>query len=1224
MAVNNTNPTDKYKRIQGASLSVGSKKYPIFKGINTIGRNKVAIVNIKHLNVSQNQAIITIVDDNQHFISDLNSSNGTYLCKSKLIPFRLYEIIDNSEIQFGDVCSLYKKITGNSVIHINHSEERNELTQNVTQNFYVTDTQLINEVVVDDIHNEPTQVVITSNNSTRNASDTTFDTQFHDAPTQIIDLNVNRNEAVSANTQFHEQPTQIINSNEYKNNDDIQVCEQLPQIAEENENISDTIISQQSTQEMPTEEIQNNDKQTENDGNPVGANESVKVSNRNAIHDSQIPSTSAAQQHLPDDSFNTPSKPGCYDRTIDETYQEELSNESIDLLQNDVSIDNQSEVNGDSTDCSTSSDIVKKRIKPVPKLPCTQLTADSEMSSQDVGCRKKPCRPIDSDSDTDIDEPVCSKKEEPSDENPKANLDVNDLGSDTDCDDLDCIPATQDAFAKALDYQPIKSQNSNHSSSGSFKLGLTELICSQNSEEVKESQNASKEGNNSCPEKSQESDNSKKFTFKKKSHVLNGSLNTALGINKSDSPNKSNLHEESIVEPTQEMLEDFKNICAESTQIIPKNTDDKKLPSQEHNINEDDDDDIINPTQKSEEKTEETQIDALFLEPTQRVDNDDIFIAPTQIIENNAQNVADNDEKETQEIKFEFLKPASKEDSQSTQPVRDDDIFLAPTQVLREDKTQNFGKSQSTNDENIYIAPTQVLDQNETQNDDLPMTQDNLYIQPTQKITTEEIIVESKNNIEEKETEELPISSKVEEKTEAKTTRLETRRKLDKIEEANAISSSDSSKAPQEDTQLEMPFGSQIEIVLTDVSGRPRNPLLSELNKEKQEERSETLSQIEAFVQMPLPKPNLKRATKKASAVERKSKKTELKESSATTNTIRRSRRNQSTNNEADEETATAGEAKRTRLEIKTESICSNDSSKPAQGRRTKKPSSSSKVEKVLDTKTRKNLKRKGDNDRNDEVCSENISNSSENDFETPQFSPAKRSRLRNKTKNEDGVRERSTSSRSDDSISKNPSFTSERSKRNIKPKVVFTMLDNPQLESYIKHLGGSIVDSVSAATVLVTGSVKRSQKLLSAIGQGKPICGPDWIHSSKANRNFLDPWDCILVDKEAEEKWDFSLKESLRRAVNKPLLSNYSFKLMVATAADVLKGAIEASGGKVVSKIPEQSLLDNFYIISTSDQKAKYQRLRKSHPDIKILEPEAVFDGVLRQEFRASKHLIK
>ncbi|CAH0551523.1 unnamed protein product [Brassicogethes aeneus] len=212
----------------------------------------------------------------------------------------------------------------------------------------------------------------------------------------------------------------------------------------------------------------------------------------------------------------------------------------------------------------------------------------------------------------------------------------------------------------------------------------------------------------------------------------------------------------------------------------------------------------------------------------------------------------------------------------------------------------------------------------------------------------------------------------------------------------------------------------------------------------------------------------------------------------------------------------------------------------------------------------------------------------------------------------------KSRSSRSNSVLS-----TPERAKRKLKPKVVFTMMESPELEAIIRMLGGSVVDTVDSSTVLITGSVKRSQKLLTAIGQGKPICSPLWIQESKKKGEFLDPWNFILEDQEAEAKWDFKLKESITRGLNNKMLTNHVFQLIVSNAQDVLKGAIEACGGKCVSRAPAKSQA-NFIVISIPENKSKYTTILKKNPDILVLEPESIFDGVLRQELRFNKHVLK
>lgn len=209
------------------------------------------------------------------------------------------------------------------------------------------------------------------------------------------------------------------------------------------------------------------------------------------------------------------------------------------------------------------------------------------------------------------------------------------------------------------------------------------------------------------------------------------------------------------------------------------------------------------------------------------------------------------------------------------------------------------------------------------------------------------------------------------------------------------------------------------------------------------------------------------------------------------------------------------------------------------------------------------------------------------------------------------------------------------------------------------------MVDSVNAATVLVTETLKRTQKLLMAVGQGKPICSPEWIHMSKKAGEFLgkiiyyiicdcvdymciliyifttDPWDYILIDNDAENKWNFSLQESLARSQRKKLLENHNIVLAVNNATDVLKGilgifnlitlatinffagAIEACGGKCFTKAPSKNITGEFIVVSAPNDKSKYSKYLKQNPQPMIVVPEAIFDGVLRQELHFADHLI-
>lgn len=54
---------------------------------------------------------MVLVDENQHFLVDMNSSNGTFLGNTKLVPFMLYELKNDEDIKFADVQAKYLKVS---------------------------------------------------------------------------------------------------------------------------------------------------------------------------------------------------------------------------------------------------------------------------------------------------------------------------------------------------------------------------------------------------------------------------------------------------------------------------------------------------------------------------------------------------------------------------------------------------------------------------------------------------------------------------------------------------------------------------------------------------------------------------------------------------------------------------------------------------------------------------------------------------------------------------------------------------------------------------------------------------------------------------------------------------------------------------------------------------------------------------------------------------------
>ena len=109
-----------------------------------------------------------------------------------------------------------------------------------------------------------------------------------------------------------------------------------------------------------------------------------------------------------------------------------------------------------------------------------------------------------------------------------------------------------------------------------------------------------------------------------------------------------------------------------------------------------------------------------------------------------------------------------------------------------------------------------------------------------------------------------------------------------------------------------------------------------------------------------------------------------------------------------------------------------------------------------------------------------------------------------------------------------------------MKPVIMFTGYQNQTDLKLVKDLGGTVTEKVANCTVLVAEELRRTTKLLCALGRGIPIVSPHWLKQSKITKTFLDPWTYILSDIDAERKWNFILKSSLKKASNNRLLDGY------------------------------------------------------------------------------------
>lgn len=75
----------------------------------------------------------------------------------------------------------------------------------------------------------------------------------------------------------------------------------------------------------------------------------------------------------------------------------------------------------------------------------------------------------------------------------------------------------------------------------------------------------------------------------------------------------------------------------------------------------------------------------------------------------------------------------------------------------------------------------------------------------------------------------------------------------------------------------------------------------------------------------------------------------------------------------------------------------------------------------------------------------------------------------------------------------------------------------------------------------------------------------------------------------------------------------------------DKILAAIGSCGGKCVLRMPTKDCPErnNYIIVSPRENQKKYLQVLKKKPDAKVVDIEAIFDGILRQELRLDKFSI-
>ncbi|CDZ98130.1 Signaling protein SWIFT and related BRCT domain proteins [Phaffia rhodozyma] len=183
-----------------------------------------------------------------------------------------------------------------------------------------------------------------------------------------------------------------------------------------------------------------------------------------------------------------------------------------------------------------------------------------------------------------------------------------------------------------------------------------------------------------------------------------------------------------------------------------------------------------------------------------------------------------------------------------------------------------------------------------------------------------------------------------------------------------------------------------------------------------------------------------------------------------------------------------------------------------------------------------------------------------------------------------------------------------------------------------LAKIGAVVVISPADCTHLVTRTIARTEKFLCALSVSPFIVSQAWVTSSIKAGKLLDEEPFLLSDGEAEEKYNFSLKQSLERA--KSLASQGGLlagKLFYATKNvetdyQVLKRIIESAGGQLTNKIPHAKIFidkpDDCFLISAEADRDLWRPLKNK--GVTAYSRELILTSILAQKLEFSKHALE
>ncbi|XP_022826571.1 titin-like isoform X2 [Spodoptera litura] len=180
---------------------------------------------------------------------------------------------------------------------------------------------------------------------------------------------------------------------------------------------------------------------------------------------------------------------------------------------------------------------------------------------------------------------------------------------------------------------------------------------------------------------------------------------------------------------------------------------------------------------------------------------------------------------------------------------------------------------------------------------------------------------------------------------------------------------------------------------------------------------------------------------------------------------------------------------------------------------------------------------------------------------------------------------------------------------------VLFTAFPSADVKQKLEKLGAVIVTNVMECTVVLTMQIKRTFKLLCAVGLGRPIVGPGWVQACADTHMIVDPWLYLVKDEAAEQRFQFNLQRTL--SSNRNFLKGYNVSSTpnVQPNASEMKLIVECSGGTWKESGP------NWVCVSCPKDKDLWPALRRRGAI--MVSTEFILGGVLRQKLEIASNTL-